>query len=67
MTSYGDYFTTAHFAVGARVELHPATDAWMMGDRFGTVTRVGRKLVHVHMDRSNRTRRVPPILLGHVD
>lgn len=25
--------------IGRRVELHPATDAWMMGDRFGTVVR----------------------------
>ncbi len=24
--------------VGSRVELHPATDRWMMGDRYGTIT-----------------------------
>jgi len=45
--------------VGARVELHPATDAWMMGDRFGTVCRVGTKWVAVMMDNSNKERRFP--------
>ena len=29
------------YAIGERVELHPATDAWMQGLRFGTVLRVG--------------------------
>ncbi len=44
----------ADFTVGTRVELHPATDAWMQGDRFGTVSSVGRKYVRVTMDRSGR-------------
>jgi hypothetical protein len=47
-----------HFlAVGGRVEAHPATDAWMSGDRYGTITKIGRKYVHVQMDRSNRVRK----------
>jgi hypothetical protein len=25
--------------IGRRVELHPATDAWMSGDRYGTIVR----------------------------
>ena len=41
-------------SVGDRVELHPARDAWMQGDRFGTVEYVGRRIVKVRMDRSNR-------------
>lgn len=46
----------AHLAEGpVRVQAHPATDAWMRGDRYGTVTKVGRKYVHVAMDRSGRT------------
>jgi hypothetical protein len=36
--------------VGARVELHPATDAWMMGDRFGVVENVGTTRVQVRLD-----------------
>ena len=40
------------FQVGQRVELHPALDRWMRGDRFGTVEKVGRKNVQVRMDRS---------------
>jgi hypothetical protein len=40
---------------GKRVQLHPATDAWMSGDRYGVVVKVGRKLVSVKMDKSGRT------------
>lgn len=31
------------FAKGQRVELHPACDDWMRGDRFGEVVGYGRK------------------------
>lgn len=41
-----------------RVELHPATDAWMRGDRFGTITHVGRSSVTVRLDKSGRETRV---------
>jgi hypothetical protein len=43
--------------LGDRVELHPATDAWISGDRFGEVVKIGRRYIHVHMDRSGRVRR----------
>jgi len=46
------------FRVGDRVQLHPATDAWMRGDRYGTVTKITRISLHVLMDRSGRTRKV---------
>ncbi len=50
-----------------RVELHPATDAWMFGDRYGAVVLIGRKYVHVLMDRSGRTLKVQPRnILGKV-
>lgn len=52
--------TLDDFDEGMRVELSPATDAWMMGDRFGVVVRVGRRLVHVKMDRSRRVRKLAP-------
>lgn len=31
------------FAKGQRVELHPACDDWMRGDRYGVVIGLGRK------------------------
>ncbi len=40
--------------VGKRVELHPATDRWMMGDRYGTIARVGRTYALVHLDKSGK-------------
>jgi hypothetical protein len=41
---------------GDRIELHPATDAWMSGDRYGVVQRVGTTRVQVKLDRSGRER-----------
>lgn len=40
-----------------RAATHPATDAWLAGDRYGEVTAVGRTRIHVKMDRSGRVRR----------
>jgi hypothetical protein len=48
------------FSVGDRIQLHPATDAWMMGDRFGQIRKVTQKFYHVAMDVSGRVRRVAP-------
>ena len=53
-------FTLKDFRNGLRVELHPATDAWMMGDRPGVIVRVGRKYLSILMDRSRKVRRVAP-------
>ena len=46
--------------IGTRVESHPATNAWIFGDRYGVVVKVGRKYVHVKMDRSGRVLRFTP-------
>lgn len=40
------------FTENQRVQAHPATDAWMRGDRYGTVVRVTGNLVTVSMDKS---------------
>lgn len=45
---------------GDRVELHPATDAWMMGDQYGEVVCIGMRYIHVKMDRSGKVRKVVP-------
>lgn len=52
--------------VGDRVELHPATDAWMSGDRFGVVERLGNDVAFVRMDRSGRVRRVSSANIGSI-
>jgi hypothetical protein len=51
---------TTAWTVGNRVQAHPATDAWMMGDRFGEIVVIGSKLVHVRMDRSGRLLKFRP-------
>lgn len=48
------------FTIGQRVESHPGTNAWIFGDRYGTVVKVGTKYVHVKMDRSGRVLRFAP-------
>lgn len=48
------------FLIGDRVQTHPATDAWMFGDRYGEVTAIGRVYIHVRMERSGRTLRFVP-------
>ena len=51
---------TMAFYVGQRVSMHPATDAFMMGDRYGDVVKIGKSKIHVKMDRSGKTRLVNP-------
>jgi hypothetical protein len=47
--------------VGQRVELHPATDHWMRGDRYGVVTGVREDAtVDVALDKSRRIIRFRP-------
>jgi len=65
MTTY-DFTYPTDLAPGERVELHPSTDRWMQGDRFGVVSRIGRKWVSVRMDRSGQEIRVAPAVLGKV-
>ena len=57
---------TMDFYVGQRVSMHPATDAFMMGDRYGEVVKVGKSKIHVKMDRSGKTRLVSPGNLEHI-
>jgi hypothetical protein len=45
---------TPDLAVGQRVQAAPHTDVWMCGDRYGTVTYVGRTHYRVLMSRSGR-------------
>ncbi len=33
-------YTIESFAVGQRVQLHPATDFWMSGAKYGEITRL---------------------------
>lgn len=58
---------THAFPVGRRVESHPATDAWMRGDRYGEVIKVGRTWIYVYMDRSGRVLKFTPDNLTSVD
>jgi hypothetical protein len=53
-------YTITDFKVNDRVELHPATDLWMRGARFGTVTKVGRKWLHVKLDTTGAVTNLAP-------
>ncbi len=53
--------------VGSRVQIPPYTDRWMMGDRYGVVTKLtpgvprvrnlkaGVTMAHVRLDKSGKT------------
>jgi hypothetical protein len=43
--------TTNELRPGDRVELHPATDWWMRGARYGEVVAIERKKVVIRLDR----------------
>lgn len=47
---------------GARVEVSPACDCWMMGDRFGEVVKITSLYYWVKMDRSGKVRK----FVGHL-
>lgn len=57
---------------GKRVQLHPATDRWMRGDRFGEIvgSRLHRDLnvtwrvYRVKMDKSGQTARIHEANIG---
>ena len=50
--------------VGKRVELHPGTDLWMRGARYGTVLNVTSKgLYRVKLDKWPKVITVPQNLL----
>jgi hypothetical protein len=60
--------TAADFKAGQRVALHPATDLWMQGARYGMVVsvNVARSIVSVQVDGLNRARKIHPSNLLHV-
>lgn len=48
-TVYG--FDGSGIQEGDRVELHPACDLWMMGARFGNVTKLTQRSANVLLDK----------------
>jgi hypothetical protein len=58
---------TGDFVIGDRVELHPCTDLWMRGARYGCVVAIGRTLITVQLDRLARPVRVAPANVLHVE
>lgn len=60
-------YTLAQLKPGMRAQCHPATDAWMMGDRWGDIVKVGTKYVHVKMDRSEKVRKFLPWMILQAD
>ena len=54
--------TRNDFGIGDRVQLHPATDAWMRGDRYGRVAAVRGSHVVLAMD----SRRVLKVSFANV-
>ena len=47
--------STRNYMKGDRVQLHPSTDHWMRGDRYGDVVRVTSTKITVKLDKSGKT------------
>lgn len=65
MSDYNN--TVSDFRAGQRVELHPALDSWMRGDRYGKVVKVGKTLVWVRLDKSDSLRFFSPLSIKGID
>lgn len=61
-----DCYKIEHFREGQRIELHPASDLWMAGARYGTVVRIGTKKVEVSLDKLTGLHHIPPGMLRPV-
>jgi len=50
---------------GRRVEMHPCTDWWMQGARFGNIVKVDREagILHVKLDKVHKIVKVRPNLI----
>lgn len=55
------------FKPSDRVQLHPATDMWMRGARFGTVQSIGKTRVTLHIDALDAVMTMYPRDLLHVE
>lgn len=53
-------------APGDRVQLHPATDLWMRGARYGEVVKVTNKSYHVRLDATGKVVRLTDRSIGEV-
>jgi hypothetical protein len=49
-----------NYKIGDRVELHPATDLWMRGERYGEITGIGTKYARIKLDKSEKTVSITP-------
>jgi hypothetical protein len=58
-----DSYRVEHFREGMWIEMHPVTDFWLAGARYGTVVRVGREKVHVTLDLMPGVHAITPGLL----
>ena len=50
--------TTHGYAIGQRVEISPAYDAWMQGARCGEIVKITRKAITVKLDARNKPLRI---------
>jgi len=68
MGVYGgrDGFEITDFKRGDRIQMHPGTDLWMRGARYGWVLGVGKKNLSVKLDYLKREIAVSPRNIGEI-
>ncbi len=57
-------FNISSFRIGDRVQMHPATDWWMRGVKFGEVVNLGETCLVIKLDLRPRRITVHPDKIG---
>jgi hypothetical protein len=68
VTDNGFYdYPVSAFPPATRVELHPSTDLWMSGARYGAIVSAGYSRVKVRLDINGREVNLRRVLVRPVD
>ena len=51
------------YRIGKRMQLHPATDRWMMGDRYGEIVAISKRDRHYIDPKDPRNGRIFTVLM----
>jgi hypothetical protein len=62
-----DGFSVTDFKLGDRIRLHPATDLFMRGIRYATVTQVGRTRILAKSDQGRELNLSPTHIIEIID
>jgi hypothetical protein len=57
----------ATYVVGQRVQLHPGSYRWVLGNRYGEVIKVNRTNIEVRLDKSGTVAKLHPSQIAEMN